>query len=132
ELDDLPSDVDFLPFWLSVNGKPGKNTGMKPAQDTYFRYFAVSPMDEDWGIYVTTAGYVNVPPGGIYPPPGHPEGYEFFYQNGRVLHEFQLHYVTRGGGDFESATAGPQKIEAGTVFMLFPGEWHRYTATPET
>jgi len=105
---------------------------MKSAQDTYFRYFAVSPMDEDWGIYVTTAGYVNVPPGGAYPPPGHPEGYEFFYQKGRVLHEFQLHYVTRGGGDFESASAGAARIEPGTVFMLFPGEWHRYTATPAT
>jgi AraC-like DNA-binding protein len=105
---------------------------MKSALDTYFRYFPVSPTDEDWGIYVTTAGYVNVPPGGSYPPPGHPEGYEFFYQKGRVLHEFQLHYITRGGGDFESASAGPARIEPGMVFMLFPGEWHRYTSWAAT
>ena len=100
--------------------------------DTYFRYFPVSPRDEDWGMYVTTAGYVDIESGGEYPPPGHPKGYAFFWQRGRILHEFQLHYITRGAGEFESETAGQKKIEAGSIFLLFPGEWHRYTANPQT
>ena len=89
-------------------------------------------MDEDWGIYVTTAGYVKIAPGSTYPPPGHPKGYAFFWQHGRILHEFQLHYIPRGGGVFESETGGRKKIEAGNVFLLFPGEWHRYTARETT
>ena len=107
-------------------------THVTTSPDTYFRYFPVSPLDEDWGMHVTTAGYVTVEPGGQYPPPGHPEGYAFFWQHGRILHEFQLHYITRGAGEFESESAGRKEIEAGSIFLLFPGEWHRYTANPVT
>lgn len=105
---------------------------METAPDTYFRYFPISPRDEDWGIHVTTAGYVKIAPGGDYPPPGHPKGYAFYWQNGRILPEFQLHYIPRGGGVFESETGGRKKVEAGNVFLLFPGEWHRYTARETT
>ncbi|MDB6125250.1 MAG: AraC protein arabinose-binding/dimerization [Pedosphaera sp.] len=105
---------------------------MTTAPDTYFRYFPASPMDEDWGIYVTTAGYVKIAPGAEYPPPGHPKGYAFDWQHGRMLHEFQLHYITRGGGSFESETGGRKHIEAGSIFLLFPDEWHRYTAHKKT
>jgi len=87
-------------------------------------------MDEDWGIHVTTAGYVSIEPGAEYPPPGHPKGYAFFWQHGRILHEFQLHYITRGAGEFESETGGKKQIETGNIFLLFPGEWHRYMADP--
>lgn len=99
---------------------------MESPPDTYFRYFPVSPMDEDWGMYVTTAGYVKIVPGGEYPPPGHPKGYALSWKHGRILHEFQLHYITRGGGVFESETGGRKEIKAGSIFLLFPGEWHRY------
>ncbi|MEP6663422.1 MAG: AraC family transcriptional regulator [Verrucomicrobiota bacterium] len=100
--------------------------------ETYFRYWPVSPRDQDWGIYVTTAGYVNVAPGAEYPPAGHPKGYAFNWQQGRKLHEFQIHYITRGGGIFESKTGGHKQIEPGSIFLLFPGEWHRYTANQKT
>jgi AraC-like DNA-binding protein len=100
--------------------------------ETYFRYFPVSPMAEDWGVYVTTAGFVRIAPHAEYPPIGHPKGYAFDWENGRKLHEFQLHYITRGGGTFESKSGGEKQIETGSVFLLFPGEWHRYKARKET
>lgn len=117
---------------IERRGKGRQFRAVEKAPDTYFRYFPISPMDEAWGIYVTTAGYLNVSPGSLYPPPGHPKGYAFFWQDGRILQEFQLHYITSGGGEFESTTAGRKQIESGTIFLLFPGEWHRYTAHADT
>ena len=87
---------------------------MDTVPETYFRYFPASPLDEDWGIFVTTAGYVNIAPGAKYPPPGHPKGYAFDWQHGRKLHEFQLHYITRGGGIFESRTGGRKRCPLST------------------
>jgi AraC-like DNA-binding protein len=98
-----------------------------PPGNTYFRYFRPSLADRNWGLYVTTAGYLSVPTGGAYPPEGHPQDYEFSWETGRVLREFQIHYISRGGGVFESEDSGKHAIEAGSIFVLFPGVWHRYT-----
>jgi AraC-like DNA-binding protein len=54
----------------------------------------------------------------------------FRWDTGRVLFEHQLVYVTRGEGVFESHFAGKRDIRAGTVFLVFPGEWHRYRPAP--
>jgi len=50
----------------------------------------------------------------------------FNWKNGRSLSEFQLVYITRGKGTFESKETGKLKIGEGTIFVLFPGIWHRY------
>lgn len=94
--------------------------------DTFFRYFSINRRDLDWGLQVTCAGYVKMPPGTAYPPAGHPARYDFVWEQGRVLGEFQLHYIARGRGVFESERGGKRTIESGSVFLLFPGEWHRY------
>ena len=99
-------------------------------ENTYFRYFRPSRSDRDWGIFVTTAGYLKATAGDSYPPKGHPRDYEFSWETGRTLHEFQIHYITRGGGIFESEGGGKHAIEAGSIFVLFPGVWHRYTIRP--
>ena len=52
--------------------------------------------------------------------------YTFNYQSGRVLDEFQMIYITKGGGTFESASCKNVTIGEGIVFFLFPGEWHRF------
>jgi len=92
----------------------------------YYRYLPVSPRDVAWGVYVTNAGYVKIAPNAAYPPVGHPRGYAFSWGTGRVLTEYQLHYITRGRGTFESESRRAHRIEAGSVFLLFPGAWHRY------
>jgi AraC-like DNA-binding protein len=96
---------------------------------TFYRYFPVARRDRDWGLFVTTVGESRLGPGAAYPPASHPKGYDFRVQAGRRLHEFQIIYISAGGGWFKSAAAGRikrVKIEAGTVIFLFPEVWHSY------
>lgn len=97
----------------------------------YRRYLPISELDLAWGLHVTCGGYLRMAAGDAYPPTGHPATYDLNWQSGRVLDEFQLHFLTRGGGHFESAE-GSQTIAAGMVFLLFPGVWHRYQPDPAT
>lgn len=90
------------------------------------KYLPTGGDHPDWGLSITTAGFQAIAPGSQYPPPGHPEGYSFQPSLGRKLQDYQLVYVTRGTGSFSSATLKSTKIEEGTVFMLFPHEWHTY------
>lgn len=93
----------------------------------YFRYLPTSDYDRRWGICVTGLGHSSVPPfSKSYPVSVHPDYYQFHWDNGRVLEEYQALYVLRGGGEFESKTAGNIKVRPGSIMLLFPGEWHRY------
>ena len=93
---------------------------------SFHRYFPVSNRDRKWGLFVTTLGETRVPPQAPYPPVGHPKGYAFDWQNGRVLDGFALVYVAGGRGSFESEGGIYLPVEPGSVFLLFPGVWHRY------
>ncbi len=106
----------------------------REARDTRFRYFRDAPEDRKWGIWATSTGFVNIKPGESYPPPGHPEGYTFNWENGRILDEFQIHFIARGSGYFEDKLTyrSGVSIHAGDIFILFPGVWHRYTTVLET
>ncbi len=97
-----------------------------------FKYLHISPRDKSWGLAVTTAGFQHSGPNGTYPVSTHPDGYNFAQDGTRILNEYQLVYITRGSGYFESASCSRTKIEAGTMFMLFPGEWHSFGPDPET
>ena len=97
-----------------------------------YKYLHTSPRDLLWGLAVTTAGFQHVKPGDSYPLSSHPVSYNFSYNGHRVLNEYQLVYITRGAGYFESASCSKTRIEAGTMFMLFPSEWHTYTPDPDT
>jgi AraC-like DNA-binding protein len=68
-----------------------------------------------------------------YPPGQHPQTYDSirFWERGRVLSEFQVVYITRGEGSFETATCSARRLRAGQVFLLFSGEWHRYQPDAE-
>jgi AraC-like DNA-binding protein len=102
-------------------------------QHEQLRYLTISSTDEDWGIVVTTVGYQFVPPQGKYPLSRHPDTYNFMPQNGRILNEYQLVYITKGSGYFSSQShPAKQKIAAGTMILLFPGEWHSYYPDYET
>jgi len=94
--------------------------------ENYFRYLPVRPRDVHWGLYVTGAGCARIPSHTSYPPARHPELYDFTWERGRTLPEYQVVYITAGRGEFESSRTGPQKIVPGAVFLLFPGVWHRY------
>jgi AraC-like DNA-binding protein len=99
---------------------------MKHEKNYNIKYLVASNIDELWGLYVTTIGYANILPNTNYPPKGHPSSYWFSPDTGRVLHDYQLIYITKGEGIFESANCKPSKILAGTIILLFPEEWHTY------
>lgn len=105
---------------------------MRNQQSDLLRYLTISSADEEWGIVVTTVGYQFIPPKGNYPLSQHPDDYDFQPQTGRILNEYQLVYITKGSGYFSSQSYKLQKIQAGTMILLFPGEWHSYYPDPET
>lgn len=96
------------------------------------RYLNINATDEKWGIVVTTAGSQLIPPHSHYPLPQHPLSYIFCSQQGRVLEEYQLVYISKGSGLFESRSCKKRPVKAGTMILLFPGEWHTYSPDPES
>lgn len=105
---------------------------MKNRRNDLFRYLTISASDEDWGIVVTTVGYQFIAPDSRYPLSSHPDDYNFQPQTGRILNEYQLVYITKGSGYFSSQSCKQRKVHAGTIILLFPGEWHSYYPDPET
>ncbi|WP_029906930.1 AraC family transcriptional regulator [Prevotella sp. 10(H)] len=99
---------------------------MKSPETRNIKYFNISLTDEAWGIVVTTVGSQLIPPNSSYPRSQHPASHIFDPKNGRVLKEYQLIYISKGGGYFESKSCKRRRIEAGTMILLFPNEWHTY------
>ncbi len=95
------------------------------AREEYFRYFPISDRQRRWDLYVNGVGRIVRAYRGT-PDHGHPPPYFYVWETGRVLDQFGVIYVTQGQGEFESATTPRTVVEAGTVFVLFPGVWHRY------
>lgn len=99
----------------------------------HLKYLAIGPNDLLWGLAVNSVGFQEVGPGEAYPPSNHPSRYLFTVERGRVLDEYQLIYVTRGEGLFRSASLPhPLPVRQGSLFLLFPGEWHSYRPAEET
>ncbi|HCX96537.1 Transcriptional regulator [uncultured spirochete] len=97
-----------------------------PVQHTFFRYLTYSDEDEQWEMVCTDAGYTEVPPYTIYPP--NKEGHPRIFQRvavGRTLNEYQIIYITKGEGVFE--TSGRHyDVKPGSIIMVFPGVRHFY------
>ncbi len=85
----------------------------------------------DWGLYLNCVGKADIQPGMIYPPNTHPSGYYFNYENGRVLNEYQINYITDGTGVCENQ-GGKYKINPGSLLFTRPGQWHRYKPNEST
>jgi AraC-like DNA-binding protein len=98
----------------------------------YFRYLPVSERERQWGLYVTGGGFNAIAPREPYPRPGHPRMYAFDWSQGRRLPEYQVLYITRGEGDFESEASGRRTITPGCAVLLFADVWHRYRPSPAT
>ncbi len=107
-------------------------TYMKTSAVCFNRYFTISGRDKKWGLYTTTAGESRVAPNTNYPLEGHPKGFAFDWQHGRILEGFALLYISSGRGKFESKPNFSSSVEAGHAFLLFPGVWHRYAPDSQT
>ena len=86
----------------------------------------------DWGVTVKNVGHNIHKPKTGYPDHQHPLPYCFDWEKGRVLNEFQVVYIANGHGEFESEGVMKTVVNAGTAFLLFPGEWHRYKPSADT
>ncbi len=101
----------------------------------HLKYLAVNPVDLDWGLAVNSVGRQEIAPGSAYPPSNHPTRYLFSPKKGRVLNEYQLLYIVNGRGTFSCDTLGRDRripVGAGSMIVLFPGEWHNYRPDDET
>jgi len=93
---------------------------------TYFQYLTCSEEDEKWQLVCTDAGFTEVPSYTFYPPnkSGHPRAFQYV-ATGRTLNEFQIVYITKGKGVFE--TLGKKfDIIPGSIMIVFPGIKHFY------
>ena len=93
------------------------------------------PVNDDamrWGIYLTGVGRAVVQRGSGYPPYRHPRLYDFGWEQGRTLPEFQMVLISEGRGVFESKATGEVAVTPRSVFFLVPGVWHRYRPEAET
>jgi AraC-like DNA-binding protein len=96
------------------------------AASSFFRYLTFSQEDEKWQIVCTDAGRNEIGPRTEYPPhkAGHPSSFKSVAM-GRTLNEYQVIYITKGSGLFE--TRGMSlPVAAGSVMILFPGVRHVY------
>lgn len=91
-----------------------------------FKYLIVNDMDRKFGLWVNTVGFQPIPPGSPYPLKDHPSGYFFNAQKGRILHEYQIVYITKGRGLFSSETTRERQVCKGRMMFLLPGQWHMY------
>ena len=107
-------------------------TSMNPSDKAWSCYLPQSPAAVEWGLYILDAGYTLIAPNTPYPPGEHPDSNMFTWKNGRTLDSFTLVYITRGSGKLESHSGGTHTINAGDLFILYPGEWHRFQPAPNT
>lgn len=99
---------------------------MQHTPSSEIRYITFHEKDDSWRLKVNTVGFESIPVHSAYPTSGHPQGYSFDFDRGRVLQEFQVVYVTRGKGLFASRHKPICEISEGSAFVLFPNEWHTY------
>ena len=106
---------------------------METEESLHLDYLPVSPEDLLWGVAVHSVGYQETAPEETYPPANYPARYLFSEEKGRVLQEYQLVYLTEGSGKFTSASLGKWvSVRKGSMFLLFPGEWHSYRPDKDT
>jgi AraC-like DNA-binding protein len=105
---------------------------MQHTRSAEVRYIAFGGESESWNLRVNTVGFESIADHANYPANGHPTGYNFSFERGRKLHEYQVLYLTRGQGRFQSKHSLPCEVTEGSVIFLFPGEWHTYRPLEST
>lgn len=100
--------------------------------ENYQKYLPVSPNDNNWGLAVLNVGFNSIKKEESYPSKNHPLHHYFNWNDGRILDEYQIIYISRGNGYFESASCKKTLIEKGSIIFLFPGEWHRFKPEAKT
>ena len=96
------------------------------------KYLLVNERDRKFGININTVGFQPIEANTIYPSTDHPKNYYFNPCKGRVLTEYQIIYISKGKGTFNSESTKKTVVKKGQVIILFPGQWHTYCPSIET
>lgn len=96
-----------------------------------FQYVTPYVAERKWGMYLTGAGKASIPPQSEYPSTEHPPGYYFTWEEGRMIKEYQVNYITEGKGVIETRD-GRYEVKPGSIILIYPGEWHRYKPSSNT
>jgi AraC-like DNA-binding protein len=99
--------------------------------EDFKKYAFANDEDKRWGLYLNLVGRQTIEPHITYPSGSHPPNYFFTWDQGRVLQEYQLIYITEGKGVLETKHE-KYTILAGDLIILRKGEWHRYRPDFET
>jgi AraC-like DNA-binding protein len=105
---------------------------MKMKKSEQLKYLVASDIDQLWGLFVTTVGFQSIASNSVYPPKGHPSSYWFNPEKGRILHEYQIIYVVKGEGIFQSSHIKSSTVSAGSLLFIFPEEWHTFKPAKKT
>ena len=97
-----------------------------------FNKYWLIPQLNNQLLQVLDCGYNSFKQANDYPQKTHPQEYFFSWEKGRRLQEYQLVFIARGGGVFETETTKLTTINAGTLFLLFPNKWHRFKPNRES
>lgn len=97
------------------------NTGVE------YKYLLANDKDRQYGLAVNTVGFQTIPHDSPYPLANHPEGYFFNAKQGRILHEYQFIYITKGSGVLTLECSKSIPVSMGQIIVLFPGQWHSYS-----
>lgn len=107
-------------------------TSTSEISDDWHHYLPVPSGAGQSSFYITSVGRSTVNPGQEYPLSRHPKLYHFSWEDGRVLPEFGLVFITKGRGKFESHETRTINVSAGQVILVFPDVWHRYRPDRDT
>jgi hypothetical protein len=90
-------------------------------------------MNRTLGFYLSDAGFAIVPANSVYSPTvgNQSQKYVSSWRKRRVRQDFEMVYISKGRGIFQSTQSGLISINAGDALLLFPGEWNRYRPDPE-
>jgi AraC-like DNA-binding protein/mannose-6-phosphate isomerase-like protein (cupin superfamily) len=105
---------------------------MAPEAYKLIKYLTVPPEIKNWGLYISGAGNLRIGKEVNYPLKDDPTHHYFHYSTGRRISKYQILYITKGKGIFESEHTGVKKISTGDLFVLVPGVWHRFKPDKKT
>lgn len=100
--------------------------------ENFSQYLPTDQQALAWGWRLVHAGRQIVTSNADYPDKGHPLDYLFDRNGRRTLDEYQIVFIARGSGTFESRSQPETTVVAGDALLLFPNEWHRYRPNPKT
>ncbi len=132
----LHSTILFVQIVLIFASQNRKVHSMKIENNNSIKlkYLVTTERDLLWGIIVTTVGFHQIHKNfDVYPPQvGHPDKYFFTQRDGRTLNEFQLIYITQGGGKFYTSKNEWVEVNEGDIISIIPSKWHSYAPNKDT